>query len=82
MSETVIDPKKIYTVLEVSELTNAGRFNILRWIKSGKLPAMRKAGMFLVYGSDIIDTLAKAKAGEIKLEAPWSNPIKQLAMAR
>jgi excisionase family DNA binding protein len=78
MGQTIF-PEQLYTVPEVAEITNALYHNVLRWIKSGKLKAIRKGGMLLVRGSDLLDTLARARAGRIELEAPWDSEIKQLA---
>ncbi len=79
MNTDMINPDRIFSVLEVGELTGAGRFNVLRWIHKGQLPAIRRSNFFLIYGRDLLDTLAREKAGEFKLD--WSRSGRRLVTA-
>jgi hypothetical protein len=80
--ERKIDATKLYSVYDVAELTQTNYTSVSCWIRSGKLRAIRLQDMFVVRGSDLLATLARAKAGEIKLEAPYASPIRRLVAAK
>ncbi len=82
MENIVIDPERWYTVREIAEIVPAGYFNILIWVKSGKLPAERRSDMFLVLGSDLLQTLARAKSGEIRLAMSRSSSVRKLVATK
>ncbi len=77
-----IDAAKLYSVYDVARLTQTNYTSVSRWIRSGKLHATRLQDMFVVRGSDLLETLERAKAREIKLEAPYASPIRRLVGAK
>jgi predicted site-specific integrase-resolvase len=80
--ERKIDAAKLYSLYDVAAITQTSYTSVNRWIRSGKLHAIRLQDMFVVRGSDLLATLARAKAGKIKLEAPYASPIRLLVGAK
>jgi len=55
-----------YSVDEAARTMRIAKGTVLRWIKSGALPAMTDRRPFLILGSEVNDFLAKQKANRAK----------------
>ena len=77
MSErAILDPALMYSIKEIAAIFRVTPMSVVRWIKSGKLPAYQIGGTVRMLGKDVIEATKIVPRAEPKEKEGPRTPAK------